>query len=176
MNASGNLGRIDAVRVGQIAPLGPEGVPSGYVKQPVTGPVQVGGLHFPNPIGIAAGFDKDARVVAGLALLGGGDPSLRPVTRGLCWRRWPVACLLQALRDKRLAAGVDRQGRASTGAWRVMMSMMLLPPYLWRKVPHTGYAKFLTHAFVPAPPSCAFASCQPAHVRTEPLQGRARAW
>ena len=44
MNASGNLGRIDAVRVGQIAPLGPEGVPSGYVKQPVTGPVQVRGL------------------------------------------------------------------------------------------------------------------------------------
>src|SRR5690606_20479271 len=31
-------------------------------------PVQVGRLHFPNPLGIAAGFDKDARVVRGLAL------------------------------------------------------------------------------------------------------------
>ena len=35
-------------------------------------PVQVGGLHFPNVLGMAAGFDKDARVVQGLALLGYG--------------------------------------------------------------------------------------------------------
>lgn len=35
-------------------------------------PVQVGSLHFPNVLGVAAGFDKDARVVEGLALLGFG--------------------------------------------------------------------------------------------------------
>lgn len=35
-------------------------------------PVQIGRLHFPNPIGMAAGFDKDARVAAGLGLLGFG--------------------------------------------------------------------------------------------------------
>ena len=43
-------------------------------------PVQVGGLHFSNPIGIAAGFDKDARVVAGLALLGFGHIEVGTLT------------------------------------------------------------------------------------------------
>lgn len=43
-------------------------------------PVQVGGLHFPNPIGIAAGFDKDARVVTGLTLLGFGHVEVGTLT------------------------------------------------------------------------------------------------
>lgn len=33
-----------SLQVGRIAPLGPEGVPSGFVKGPVTGPVQAGRL------------------------------------------------------------------------------------------------------------------------------------
>lgn len=32
---------VTAVHVGRIAPLGPDGVPSAFVKRPVTGPVQV---------------------------------------------------------------------------------------------------------------------------------------
>lgn len=43
-------------------------------------PVQVGGLHFPNVLGMAAGFDKDARVVRGLALLGFGHIEIGTLT------------------------------------------------------------------------------------------------
>lgn len=43
-------------------------------------PVQVGPLHFPNPLGVAAGFDKDARVVAGLAQLGFGHIEVGTLT------------------------------------------------------------------------------------------------
>ncbi|VAW31655.1 Dihydroorotate dehydrogenase (quinone) [hydrothermal vent metagenome] len=35
-------------------------------------PVQLAGLTFPNPLGMAAGFDKDVRVAVGLGLLGFG--------------------------------------------------------------------------------------------------------
>jgi dihydroorotate dehydrogenase len=43
-------------------------------------PVQVGPLHFPNEVGVAAGFDKDARVVTGLALLGFGHVEVGTLT------------------------------------------------------------------------------------------------
>lgn len=43
-------------------------------------PVQVGSLLFPNPIGVAAGFDKDVGVVAGLALLGFGHIEVGTLT------------------------------------------------------------------------------------------------
>jgi len=43
-------------------------------------PVQIGPLRFPNPLGIAAGFDKDARVVAGLAALGFGHVEVGTLT------------------------------------------------------------------------------------------------
>ena len=43
-------------------------------------PVRVAGLEFPNRIGLAAGFDKDARVAYGLALLGFGHLELGTVT------------------------------------------------------------------------------------------------
>lgn len=43
-------------------------------------PVHVFGLTFPNVLGIAAGFDKDAQVVEGLALLGFGHVEVGTVT------------------------------------------------------------------------------------------------
>lgn len=43
-------------------------------------PVKVGSLTFPNPLGVAAGFDKDARVAAGLALLGFGHIEIGTIT------------------------------------------------------------------------------------------------
>jgi len=43
-------------------------------------PVQVGALRFPNQLGLAAGFDKDARVVTGLAALGFGHIEVGTVT------------------------------------------------------------------------------------------------
>ena len=36
--------RVVSIHVGKVAPLGPEGVPSAFVKQPVTGPVAVRSL------------------------------------------------------------------------------------------------------------------------------------
>lgn len=39
-------GLLGSVQVGQIAPLGPKGVPSGFVKRPVSGPVRVSRLNL----------------------------------------------------------------------------------------------------------------------------------
>lgn len=39
-----NLPRVVSIHVGKVAPLGPEGVPSAFVKQQVQGPVKVGRL------------------------------------------------------------------------------------------------------------------------------------
>lgn len=43
-------------------------------------PVEVFGLTFPNPLGVAAGFDKDCRVAPGLALLGFGHVEVGTIT------------------------------------------------------------------------------------------------
>ena len=43
-------------------------------------PVKAMGIHFPNPVGLAAGLDKDARAVGGLAGLGFGFLELGTVT------------------------------------------------------------------------------------------------
>lgn len=43
-------------------------------------PVELAGLRFPNPLGMAAGYDKDARVVEGLALLGFGHVEVGTLT------------------------------------------------------------------------------------------------
>lgn len=43
-------------------------------------PVEAFGLRFPNPLGVAAGFDKDARVARGLAALGFGHVEVGTLT------------------------------------------------------------------------------------------------
>lgn len=43
-------------------------------------PVEILGLRFPNPLGVAAGFDKDARVARGLAALGFGHVEVGTLT------------------------------------------------------------------------------------------------
>jgi dihydroorotate dehydrogenase len=43
-------------------------------------PVDCAGLRFPNPLGLAGGFDKDARVARGLALLGFGHIEVGTLT------------------------------------------------------------------------------------------------
>src|SRR5688572_30758479 len=48
-------------------------------KAPVK-PVQAFGLTFKNPIGLAAGYDKDARAIRGLATLGFGHLEVGTVT------------------------------------------------------------------------------------------------
>jgi dihydroorotate dehydrogenase len=43
-------------------------------------PIRVAGIDFPNPVGLAAGLDKDARAVAGLAALGFGAVEVGTLT------------------------------------------------------------------------------------------------
>jgi MOSC domain-containing protein YiiM len=70
-------GAIVSVQVGQVAPLGPDGVASGFVKSPVTGPVAVG------PLSLAGDTQADLRVH------GGPDKAvcIYPAEHYASWRR-----------------------------------------------------------------------------------------
>ena len=47
---------------------------------PVKLPTVIGGLGFPNPIGLAAGFDKNAAAISGCFALGFGSVEIGTVT------------------------------------------------------------------------------------------------
>ncbi|MFN2258266.1 MAG: dihydroorotate dehydrogenase (quinone), partial [Parasphingopyxis sp.] len=49
-------------------------------RAPPTLPIRVAGLDFPNPVGLAAGFDKDAEVFGKLPALGFGSTEIGTVT------------------------------------------------------------------------------------------------
>ncbi len=70
---------LEALRLAQANPAGRAALRAIAGHIPAQ-PVQVGGLHFPNPLGLAAGFDKDAAVIAGLALLGFGHVEVGTLT------------------------------------------------------------------------------------------------
>jgi MOSC domain-containing protein YiiM len=53
------IGTVQSVQVGRIAPLGPDGVMSGFVKKPVQGAVEVG------PLGLAGDEQADLEVHGG---------------------------------------------------------------------------------------------------------------
>ena len=53
---------------------------TGVVRKPAPDPRIVMGLTFPNPIGLAAGLDKDGRYIDGLAALGFGSIEVGTVT------------------------------------------------------------------------------------------------
>ncbi len=61
-----------ALRIFSILPFGPSVVKLFSGKAPHSEPVVVSGLTFPNPVGLAAGLDKDAESVAALGALGFG--------------------------------------------------------------------------------------------------------
>jgi len=61
-----------ALRVFSILPFGPAVVKFFSGKVPHSEPLVVSGLAFPNPVGLAAGLDKDAEAVAALGALGFG--------------------------------------------------------------------------------------------------------
>src|SRR6185369_12369645 len=56
------------------------GFAAGLAPEPPPFPVRAMGIDFPNPVGLAAGFDKDAQNVDGLAALGFGFLELGGVT------------------------------------------------------------------------------------------------
>jgi dihydroorotate dehydrogenase len=51
-----------------------------FIKQPICAPRQVMGLTFPNPVGLAAGLDKNGAVIDGMAALGFGFIEIGTVT------------------------------------------------------------------------------------------------
>jgi MOSC domain-containing protein YiiM len=51
--------RVESIHIGQIAPLGPDGVPSAFVKHPVPAPVEV------TTLGLAGDHQADLRVHGG---------------------------------------------------------------------------------------------------------------
>ena len=53
---------------------------TGLVRKPAPDPRTVMGLTFPNPVGLAAGLDKDGRYIDGLAALGFGSIEVGTVT------------------------------------------------------------------------------------------------
>lgn len=53
---------------------------TGLIKKPEADPRQVMGISFPNPVGLAAGLDKDGRYIDGLAALGFGSIEIGTVT------------------------------------------------------------------------------------------------
>ncbi|TVP92986.1 MAG: quinone-dependent dihydroorotate dehydrogenase [Pseudomonadaceae bacterium] len=56
------------------------GLATRFNRQPASLPVNVMGLDFPNPVGLAAGLDKNAQAVDGLAALGFGFIEVGTVT------------------------------------------------------------------------------------------------
>ena len=78
--------------------------------------IRVAGLDFPNPVGLAAGFDKDAQVPDAMLGLGFGFGSEKD-------GGGPTASILFGLEDsaRSVTSGVDTSrawmGRAAPGAW-----------------------------------------------------------
>ncbi|MCA9526694.1 MAG: dihydroorotate dehydrogenase (quinone), partial [Myxococcales bacterium] len=75
-------------------------------------PVEVFGLRFPNPVGLAAGFDKNARHLPGLAGLGFGFLEVGSVT-ARPWAGNPRPRLFRLPADGAL---INRMGLNNDGA------------------------------------------------------------
>src|SRR3954468_8706820 len=56
------------------------GLMARYTRPRATPEVEALGLRFPSPFGLAAGFDKDAKAVRGLAALGFGHVEVGTIT------------------------------------------------------------------------------------------------
>lgn len=85
---------------------------AGYLsKKPLTCPVKAMGLEFPNPVGLAAGFDKQAEHVEALAALGFGFLELGGVTP----RPQPGNPRPRLFRIPRARAIINRYGLNSVG-------------------------------------------------------------
>ena len=66
---------MDMLAKGQRTPLS-----WAWCNQMVSDPIQLAGLNFPNRVGMAAGLDKNARVIDGLAAMGFGFVEVGTVT------------------------------------------------------------------------------------------------
>ena len=85
-------------------------------------PVEAFGLTFPNPVGLAAGFDKNAAAVRGLSLLGFGHIEVGTVTP-LPQRGNPEPRVFRLPEDEAI---INRMGFPSKGATKVVKALSKL--------------------------------------------------
>lgn len=81
------------------------------VDIPVVLPSQVMGLHFRNPLGLAAGFDRTGRRLSDLAALGFGHIEVGTVTRCSAYRSLLRASLLDVCVGVNIGSGRQAVGR-----------------------------------------------------------------
>lgn len=86
-------------------------------------PVRAMGLHFPNPLGLAAGFDRSGAMVTALAAAGFGFVEVGTMTSGSPprlprHRACPVGVNIGSRRDGLDAAVVDDYAAALRAHWR----------------------------------------------------------
>ncbi len=92
------------------------------------------GLHFPNPVGLAAGFDKDAQHLQALALLSFGFIEIGTVTP----RPQPGNPQPRLFRLPADQALINRMGFNNAGAHAVAQRL-----HQWRKLPNTQHPPIL---------------------------------
>ena len=73
-----NAERAHGLTIDMLAAWGVVGTP--LAARPPSLPVTVAGLTFPNPLGLAAGADKDGRAIAGFFGLGFGAVEIGTLT------------------------------------------------------------------------------------------------
>jgi len=103
--------RLDAERAHSLA-LKAYRVGGGFHRQVISRPVTVMGIRFPNRVGLAAGYDKDAVAWRGLAGLGFGHIEIGTVTP----RPQPGNPRPRIFRLPRHQALINRMGFPSAGA------------------------------------------------------------
>jgi dihydroorotate dehydrogenase len=126
------LSRFDAERVhdatvtllelAQANPIGQQVLRS-FAGPVPSGPVRAMGLDFPNVIGVAAGFDKGAQAVPGLALLGFGHIEVGTVTPA----PQPGNPKPRVFRLRREEAIINRMGFPNPGAGAAARRLAALP-------------------------------------------------
>jgi hypothetical protein len=146
-----------ALRVTSRAPLLPRLVYALYAWEDPLLAVDWSGLHFANPVGVAAGFDKRADLVDGLALLGFGHIEVGTVTprpqpgnpRPRLFRLPEDAALInrlgfnspgmvavaRALRARRSLSLASISARTATRHWSAPLKIMSQPSLHWRHSP-----------------------------------------
>jgi dihydroorotate dehydrogenase len=71
---------LDPERAHRLSIEGLKGFPAGRFAKPGALAIDVAGLRFPNPVGLAAGYDKDAEVPEGLLRMGFGFVEVGSIT------------------------------------------------------------------------------------------------
>ncbi|GHB94815.1 quinone-dependent dihydroorotate dehydrogenase [Cerasicoccus arenae] len=94
-------------------------------------PIELFGLNFPNPVGLAAGFDKNAHCWQAMAALGFGHVEIGTVTR----QEQPGNQKPRVFRYPQHEALINRMGFPNEGADAVAKRLAKAPPSRKRRIP-----------------------------------------